>query len=123
MLKSKIIHGSHKGREIGYPTANLEDPAILTGHKEGVYLSRALINGRVYWGMLYLGARFVAGETKQVLEINFFDFDGDLYGKEISFEVLDFVRGPIDIKTFEQLKYQLDKDKKDCLSLIPKYSS
>jgi riboflavin kinase/FMN adenylyltransferase len=59
--------------------------------------------------MLYLGARFVAGETKQVLEINFFDFDGDLYGKEISFEVLDFVRGPIDIKTFEQLKYQLDK--------------
>lgn len=105
-----VISGSQLGRTLGFPTANL-DPTILKDvSKGGVYAASVRIDGQAYTGALYIGPRLILDETKRVLEIFVLDFDGDLYGKTLDFQLGGFVRGPMDFDSFEALTAQLEAD-------------
>jgi len=115
--KSLVYKGDQLGRTIGFPTLNL-DINVLTKHfDEGVYACTVKIDDKNYQGMLYIGPRLVVGETKTVLEIHVFKFDEEIYGKEVEFEIGKYIRGIANFSSMDQMKQQLQKDKKTILSL------
>jgi riboflavin kinase/FMN adenylyltransferase len=120
-LKGKVIHGDKIGQKLGYPTANIridEQDKLIPA--EGVYGVNCLIEGMEKQGMMYIGTRpTLEGRiSKQKIEVNLFDFNDNIYDKEIKVEILYQIRGDIKFDSLEDLKKQLAKDKKAVLSLF-----
>lgn len=108
--EAQVIKGERQGRKIGFPTVNLDNPALMTSYPKGVYAARMEIEGVVYCGALYYGPRLVLGETNDVLEIHVLNFSQDVYGKTVRFAVLAYIRGVEDFPSLDALKIQLQDD-------------
>ena len=121
-LSGKIIKGDELGRKIGYPTANLK---IFEKYKlkpqNGVYLTRTKLKKQTYFGMMNIGIRPTISAKNNQIETHLFDFNGNLYGHEMTLEILEKIREEKKFKSIEKLKIQLDIDKKHCQKLIPQY--
>ena len=115
-----VVHGNERGRLLGYPTANLElvdaHVAIPLG---GVYAVRAYVDGGVYGGMANIGKNPTFGDVeKPRLETNIFGFSGDIYGKTLTIEFVQRIRGEVKFAGIDALKAQLAQDKLDCLKFL-----
>lgn len=115
-----VAHGNERGRLLGYPTANLElvdaHVAIPLG---GVYAVRAYVDGGVYGGMANIGKNPTFGDVeKPRLETNIFGFRGDIYGKTLTIEFVQRIRGEVKFAGIDALKAQLAQDKLDCLKFL-----
>lgn len=115
-----VAHGNERGRLLGYPTANLElvdaHVAIPLG---GVYAVRAYLDGGVYGGMANIGKNPTFGDVeKPRLETNIFGFSGDVYGKTLTIEFVQRIRGEVKFAGIDALKAQLAQDKLDCLKFL-----
>ena len=78
-VSGEVIHGDKRGRELGFPTANLRlDPSC--GLKHGIYAVRVGVGGMRYDGVASFGVRPMFDDGAPLLEVFLFDFDGDLYG-------------------------------------------
>lgn len=115
-----VAHGNERGRLLGYPTANLElvdaHVAIPLG---GVYAVRAYVDGGVYGGMANIGKNPTFGDVeKPRLETNIFGFSGDIYGKTLTIEFVQRIRGEEKFAGIDALKAQLAQDKLDCLKFL-----
>ena len=108
--QANVILGKQIGRTLGFPTINLDNPRLLSGEKEGVYASLVKIGGEKYNGILYYGPRLILKEKENILEIYLFDYDKDIYGHTISFQLKDYIRPVKDFPNFEQFKKQLELD-------------
>jgi len=86
-----VIGGAKRGTGLGFPTANIALPKG-TALAHGIYAVRVYLNSERHRGAAYLGTRPTFDDGAPVLEVFLFDFDGDLYGKEIEVEFIDFVR-------------------------------
>jgi riboflavin kinase/FMN adenylyltransferase len=119
-LRGVVVEGNKMGRSIGFPTANIQVgssykiiPAI------GVYAVNVLIDGLMFGGMLNIGRRpTVQDEGNISVEVNVFDFAGDLYGKEIEVLFHSRIREERKFDHIDQLKEQLQKDKMNCKQLL-----
>ena len=109
-INDRVIHGKKIGRVLGFPTINLENPKLLEGEREGVYLSEIQINGKKYHGVLFFGPRLILKEKEKVLEIFLIDFDENVYGKEVSFRLLEYIRGVRNFKSKKSFQKQLSAD-------------
>lgn len=121
-LSGIIVKGDKIGREIGYPTANLniqEEYKLLP--QNGVYLVRSNLQGKDYFGMMNIGKRPTVSGKKTQIESHFFGFHQDLYDQKLSIELLEKIRDEQKFDSLESLKKQLVKDQKSCTDLIPKY--
>lgn len=115
-----VAHGNERGRLLGYPTANLElvdaHVAIPLG---GVYAVRAYVDGGVYGGMANIGKNPTFGDVeKPRLETNIFGFSGNIYGKTLTIEFMQRIRGEVKFTGIDALKEQLAQDKLDCLKFL-----
>ena len=115
-----VVHGNERGRLLGYPTANMElvdaHVAIPLG---GVYAVRAYVDGGVYGGMANIGKNPTFGDVeKPRLETNIFGFSGDIYGKTLTIEFVQRIRGEVKFAGIDALKAQLAQDKLDCLKFL-----
>jgi riboflavin kinase / FMN adenylyltransferase len=122
LLRGKVIHGKHLGRELGYPTANLKmvSPDKLMP-KIGVYFTRVLIEDKLYFGMMSIGTNPTTDLDNNIkAEVHIFDFDKDIYGKQISVSFLQRIRDEIKFNNLDELKKALDADRNECLRLIKK---
>ena len=121
-LSGKIIKGDELGRKIGYPTANLK---IFEKYKlkpqNGVYLIRTKLKKQTYFGMMNIGIRPTISAKNNQIETHLFNFNGNLYGHEMTLEILEKIRVEKKFESIEKLKIQLDIDKKHCQKLIPQY--
>ena len=118
-LSGKIVHGKSIGRTLGFPTANIEvkeEYKLLP--KNGVYLIQSVINHNKYFGMMNIGIKPTIKESSKTIEVNFFDFEGDLYHKNIEVNIKKFIRDEIKFDSLELLKSQIQKDKVNCNSII-----
>ncbi len=122
MLTGTIIKGRGLGRQIGFPTANLHIPETYKLiPKNGVYAVEALLNGKRVHGMMNIGFNpTVADDEQRSIEVNFFDFEADLYGQEIQVNVLHRLRNETKFESVEALRQQLMKDKENAIALISK---
>lgn len=120
-LTGKVITGDQKGRTIGYPTANLEitDQEKLIP-SEGVYAVELEISGIPgnYKGMMNIGYRPTVGGQKRSIEVNIFDFNTEIYGRTIQLHLHYYLRKEIKFNSLEQLKAQLEKDKRKTIALL-----
>lgn len=118
-LAGVVVHGQKLGRTLGYPTANLQ---IENSHKLipkiGVYAVYMLWEGRKVFGMLSIGKNPTIEGKGESIEVYFFDFNSDLYGKEIRLYLIDFIRDEVKFPSLEALKAQLKKDEDNCKWLI-----
>jgi riboflavin kinase/FMN adenylyltransferase len=73
--------------------------------------------------MLNIGMKPTVGGTNLSIEIHLFDFEKDIYNKEVKLELLDKIRDEYSFEGLEALKNQIDKDKETCLKLISQYYS
>ena len=115
-ISGTVAHGNERGRLLGYPTANIElEDAHVAVPLGGVYAVRVIVNGKSYHGMANIGYNPTFGDVAQPrLETNIFDFTGDLYGKQLTVQFVQRIRGEVKFAGIEQLKQQLAQDKHDC---------
>ena len=110
VLTGMVTPGKQLGRTLGFPTANLPFPAELATPKLGVYVCVALVDDQTYVSLCNIGIRpTVAGESINA-EIHLLDFDGDLYGKEITIAFHTFLRPEKKFESLEELKAQIAED-------------
>ena len=123
-FKAKVVHGSGRGAELGFPTANFipeEENQLVPAN--GVYFIRGRINGENLYGMCNLGVRPTFNETDFVMEVHFFDLSSnDIYGMLIVVEFLERIRDEKRFSNPEELKKQLIRDKDTCIKLMKKYN-
>ncbi|WP_369026530.1 bifunctional riboflavin kinase/FAD synthetase [Qipengyuania sp. RANM35] len=110
-IRGVVQHGDKRGREIGYPTANLPVEQYLRP-KYGIYAvtGRILTTGQVLKGAANIGIRPQFDPPKELLEPYFFDFSGDLYGQEIEVAFHYFLRGEAKFDSLDALIEQMDRD-------------
>jgi riboflavin kinase/FMN adenylyltransferase len=108
-VSGKIVGGAKIGSGLGYPTANVAMPkGTSLGH--GIYAVRATVDGRTFDAAAYLGTRPTFDDGMPVLEVFLFDFDGDIYGKEMHVDFIEFIRGDRKFHSSEALVAQMNED-------------
>ncbi|HZQ01992.1 MAG TPA: bifunctional riboflavin kinase/FAD synthetase [Reyranella sp.] len=108
-IEGVVEHGDHRGRTIGFPTANVALGEHLRP-RFGVYAVRALVDGRWMKGVANLGKRPTVGKLQENFEVHLFDFSGDLYGKVLRVALVDFIRPEMKFAGLDQLKAQIAAD-------------
>jgi riboflavin kinase/FMN adenylyltransferase len=109
-IRGEVIHGDKRGRELGYPTANMEMGPYLRP-RFGIYaVIGRLPDGTVLKGAASLGIRPMFDPPKELLEPYFFDFSGDLYGQEIAVELRHFLRPEMKFDMLGALQAQMAED-------------
>ena len=109
-IEGLVEHGDKRGRELGYPTANLSLWRYVRP-RFGIYAVRGrLPGGEIRGGAASLGVRPMFDPPKELLEPYFFDFDGDLYGQSIEVELVAFLRDEAKFDSLDALKAQMAAD-------------
>jgi riboflavin kinase/FMN adenylyltransferase len=109
-IEGIVEHGDKRGREIGYPTANIALGPYLRP-RFGIYAVRGrLADGTLLEGAANLGIRPTFEPPKELLEPYFFDFRGDLYGRTLEVELIDFLRPEAKYDSLDALTEQMAQD-------------
>ena len=118
-IRGVVEHGDKRGREIGYPTANLSIEHYLRP-KYGIYAvtGRILATGQELQGAANIGVRPQFEPLKELLEPYFFDFSGDLYGQEIEVAFHHFLRGEAKFDSLDALVVQMEQDCEEARRLL-----
>jgi len=121
MLNGTVVHGDKRGKEIGYPTANIkpEHPRKVVP-RIGVYAVRVRIDDGWYGGMMNIGVRPTFENGEQTLEVNIFDFDEEIYGKTIQIRFVKRIRDEKKFDGIDELVEQLDRDREQSLHVLNK---
>ncbi len=119
-ISGTVVHGNERGRLLGYPTANLElEDATVAIPLGGVYAVRVHLGDAAYGGMANIGKNPTFGDVaKPRLETHIFGFNGDIYGKSITIEFAERIRGEVKFAGIDDLIAQLAKDKEACLRVL-----
>jgi riboflavin kinase/FMN adenylyltransferase len=118
-LTGTIIKGKQLGRTIGFPTANLkieENYKLIP--RNGVYIVSSFINNERFFGMMNIGYNPTVGGENQSIEINFFDFNQDLYHQKITVSILQRIRSEQKFESVLLLKTQLEIDETTARAFI-----
>lgn len=112
-LSGKVVHGFHNGRGIGFPTANVgEIPTDLILPHKGAYAVMVKVDDEWHQGMVNVGVRPTLDNGKRLsVEVNIFDFDGDIYGKPITLQFIKFLRLEFKLGSIDELRAQLTRDR------------
>ena len=118
-LTGTVVHGDKLGRELGFPTANIQ---IDDKHKvipaNGVYACYVLIAERKLKGMLNIGNRPTVNGTEKRVEVNIFDMDEELYGEEVTLMLQERIRDEKRFDSVDSLKARLAVDKNLALRIL-----
>ena len=120
IISGKVVAGKKLGTTLGIPTANvvLEEGVICP--KYGVYAANAIVDGERYGAVTNIGTRPTVSGEGVTVEAHLLDFAGDLYGKTIILELLEFLRPEQKFASLEQLKAEIDKNTQQTRKLLGK---
>ena len=110
-LTGTVVHGLKLGRTLGYPTANIqvtEDYKLIP--KDGVYAVYSYIGERKVYGMMSIGKNPTIEGKGASIEVYFFDFNGDLYDRELTIYFVKYLREERKFSSVALLKKQLQDD-------------
>ena len=130
----KVIKGNQLGRTLGYPTANLElenqekltpadgvyavEAQLLPAEPAKGHASPGIFEGPRLQGMMGIGIRPTINGTHRTIEVNLFDFDEDIYGRELRVFVIKYLRPELKFNSLDELKDALAQDKLDSLAAL-----
>ena len=113
----EVLHGRKLGRTLGYPTANLALDAS-TRLRHGIYAVRVEIEGARREGVASFGSRPTFDDGPPLLEVFVFDFSGDLYGKSVAVEFVDFLRAEAKFDGIAPLVAQMKRDEAQARAIL-----
>ena len=117
MLSGRVVKGDQLGRQLGYPTANIEiDSIYKLIPADGIYAVHVRHANKLYKGALYMGNRPTVDGTKKVIEVNIFNFAQEIYGESLTVEFHTFIRGDKKLNSLDELKKQIALDKEKVLA-------
>ena len=123
-ITSEVVVGNKIGRTLGFPTANLELPQeYMLISNRGVYACLVDYNGKTYKAMANIGHRPTIGDRSEdnpIIEVHLFDFDGDLYGKQLRVRFIDRIRDEEKFSGLDELKAQLAQDREKAKDILSK---
>ncbi|MGB0423587.1 MAG: bifunctional riboflavin kinase/FAD synthetase [Flavobacteriales bacterium] len=115
-----VIEGDQIGKQLGYPTANIQPPSnykLLPAN--GVYAVKVKTGNSWLNGMLNIGVRPTVNNSGELkIEVNLFDFSGDLYKQELRVELLHRIRDEKKFNSLEELKLQLAVDQEQAVKML-----
>jgi riboflavin kinase/FMN adenylyltransferase len=110
-LKGTVTRGEHRGTGLGFPTVNLKVDAKMAVPPDGVYATRAYIEGQEYQAMTNIGVRPTFGDNNErTIESFILNYNQDVYGKEVKIELIQRLRGEKSFDSIEELKQQIADD-------------
>ena len=108
-VTGEVVHGEKRGRDLGYPTANIRlDPSC--GLKHGIYAVRAGRGAERFDGVASFGRRPTFDNGAPLLEVFLFDFEGDLYGTVLDIAFIGFIREELKFDSVEALVTRMNDD-------------
>jgi riboflavin kinase/FMN adenylyltransferase len=118
-LNGMVVHGDKRGKDIGFPTANIKpEHTNKIIPKDGVYAVRVRINGDWHNGMMNIGTRPTFDGKVRALEVNLFDFGRNIYGKEVQVRFFYRIRDEKKFEGIEALIDQLKRDEREARELL-----
>ncbi|MBC8016686.1 MAG: bifunctional riboflavin kinase/FAD synthetase [Sporomusaceae bacterium] len=109
-INGVVIHGAKRGRELGFPTINMEFPSQFVLPADGVYAVSLTIENSQYNGVANIGKNPTCNETHRRLEVHILQYSGNLYGQGVTVSFLKHIRGQITFADSEELKLQISQD-------------
>ena len=117
-LRGYVIPGAGRGIELGFPTANLDIDPEQALPAEGVYVSWVYIDDQAYPSMTNIGKRPTFGGSERVVEVYLLDYNSDLYGQELTIDIIEHLRSEKEFDTPEELKKQIAEDIKQGRAIL-----
>ena len=118
----EVLHGKKLGRTLGFPTMNLIPPREKLLPAYGVYVTRTKVDGLCYDGITNIGLRPTVDSDERVsVETHLFEYSGDLYGKQVEVQFLDFLRPEKKFPDVESLKAAMHEDFVKAKELLEKF--
>jgi riboflavin kinase/FMN adenylyltransferase len=118
MLRGVVVHGDHRGRELGYPTANLETPEKKLIPANGIYAVRVRLGEEWYDGAASVGIRPTFGGGKRLVEIYILDFARWIYGEELEVFFVERLRDELKFDTIQALLDQMALDVQNARAIL-----
>lgn len=119
-ITATVLHGDKRGRELGFPTANLRlDPACRLKH--GIYAVRVGIGPKRYDGVASFGRRPTFDHGVPLLEVFLFDFSGDLYGQALDVAFIGWIRPELRFESVEELVRRMDEDARRARDILARW--
>jgi riboflavin kinase/FMN adenylyltransferase len=109
-INAEVVNGQHLARKLGFPTVNIIPNESLVLPKSGVYLTQVLFDGEYKYGITNIGLRPTVDTNILCAETHIFDFDGDIYGKKITVEFLEFIRREMKFPSVDDMAKQAKTD-------------
>jgi len=109
-LSGQVAHGVERGRQLGFPTANLAVNSNQALPADGVYVTRAYFGNNLYSSVTNIGQRPTFGQGERTVEVYLLDFHGEVYGEDFRIELLERLRDERRFSDPEELKAQIGKD-------------
>lgn len=111
-VSGEVVQGAQLGRQIGFPTANVAPPEGIVPLHDGIYASYATLNGesKLRPAMTYIGTRPAVNTGARMIETHLLDFEGDLYGSQLTTSFVTHLRPDSDFPSVEELVEQLARD-------------
>lgn len=119
ILNGTVIHGDKRGKQIGFPTANIKpqnEKKVIP--KKGVYAVWVRYEDSFYKGMMNIGDRPTFEGESTTLEVHILDFDTDIYGKDVQLQFVKRIRDEQQFSGIEELKNQLKNDEKNVRKVL-----
>ncbi len=119
-LGGRVVTGTRRGVTLGIPTANIEVVPEQALPLDGVYATLAQVNGQVYESMTNIGKNPTFGGDQRTVEVHILDFQGNLYGQELTVDFIQRLRGERQFRDAEELKQQIAEDVKQGRDVLAK---
>lgn len=112
-LRGPVVHGQERGRTIGFPTANIAVSADRVIPAHGVYVTRAVVGEMAHPAVTNIGTRPTFDDGAPSIETHLLDYTGDLYGADLTVELLHRLRGEVKFDGVQALIAQIGRDAQD----------
>ena len=119
-FKGTVIKGDQRGRTLGFPTLNLLLTNEMATPPDGVYANRVCIDGIWYDGVGNVGDNPTFKNQYHRCEVHVFDFDQDIYGKEVIVQFISYLRGEVKFNNLQDLIDQMKVDEEQALAILAK---
>jgi riboflavin kinase/FMN adenylyltransferase len=122
-IQGKVVHGHHRGKALGFPTANIKPDEKLVPPM-GIYAAYCRIGEQTYSAVMNIGRNPTFKGRKVSYEVHILDYDGDLYGETVKTYLIDRLRDEKKFNGPEELKTQIQKDVERCrgmLTVLPRF--
>jgi len=117
-LGGPVVGGDERGHSLGYPTANIGVDADQALPADGIYATLAHLDDRTYESVTNIGVRPTFDGGERTVEVFLMDFDADIYGRELSIELIDRLRGEVRFSSPEELSQQIGADVREAKAIL-----